>query len=126
MLPKVIIVDDDNAVRSSLRALFESHDFDVEDFGSGVPFLATFQDDDCSVLILDLQLPDLNGDEILSRLRQRMHVQVPVVIITAHAEPGLQQRLMDIGANAFMKKPFDAMALIEMTKTLHHGRAVIS
>ena len=122
MLPKVIIVDDDHSVRLSLRALFESHDICVQDFGSGQPFLDQFEDDNTTVLILDMHLPDLDGSQILHELRLNRSKGLPIVMITGRSEPGMDEDLLAKGANRFLKKPFDGDQLVEITKQLHLTR----
>ena len=122
MLPRVIIVDDDLAVRMSLRALFESHDIGVQEFSSGRPFLEEFEDDNSSVLILDMHLPDLDGRQILQELRLGRNLGLPIVMITGRAEPGMSEDLLSRGANRFLKKPFDGDQLVEIAKQLHISR----
>ncbi len=122
--PKVLIVDDDPAVRESLRALFEAHDFEASDFCSGLDFLNRFQENLDSVLILDINLPELDGFEILRRLRQESRSAVPVIMISGKAAPWTEARVSDAGADGFFSKPFDGLALVAAVKSLHEHRFV--
>jgi signal transduction histidine kinase/CheY-like chemotaxis protein len=68
-----------------------------------------------NLILLDLHLPDLSGEEILARLKADPTTrEIPVVILSAEAQPGLQRRLLDQGAAAFLVKPIDLRAFFEL------------
>ena len=115
VLQRVYIVDDDEAVRDSLRSLLESHAFDVEDFASGPAFLDRYSADLQGCLILDVNMPDIDGFEVMNRLGPPRG-EFPVLMMTARGDPAIETRARDAGAVAFIRKPFVARRLIELVR----------
>src|SRR5579864_9260327 len=97
----VCAVDDDEAVRDSLRALLESHDISVRDYASAMEFLSDLntQQSDPDCMILDLHMPGLSGIELLEVLRRR-RIPVPVIILTGRGDADLRVRAERLGAVA--------------------------
>ena len=102
----VYIVDDDDSVRQSARALLESYDLTVEDYGSARAFLEGFEKGRKGCLLLDLNMPEMSGLELLELLRGR-EIGIPVIIITAENGADVQERAKRAGAFAFFEKPVD-------------------
>jgi FixJ family two-component response regulator len=102
----VYIVDDDENVRDSARALLESYDLTVEDFGSARAFLDGFEVGRRGCVLLDVNMPDMSGLELLELLRVRQ-VGIPVIIVTALKDRDIQERARLAGAFAFFEKPVD-------------------
>jgi FixJ family two-component response regulator len=107
----IFIVDDDESIRDSARALLESYDLVVEDFASARAFLEGFAEGRKGCLLLDVNMPEMDGLELLELLRDRK-IEIPVIIVTAQNESGLQERAKRAGAFAFLEKPVDE-SLIE-------------
>jgi two-component system, LuxR family, response regulator FixJ len=107
----VYIVDDDDNVRDSARALLESYDLAVEDYGSARAFLERADLGRKGCLLLDVNMPDMDGLELLELLRDRQ-IDIPVIMVTGQPDPGVQERARRAGAFAFFAKPVDD-ALIE-------------
>ena len=106
----ICIVDDDEAVRDSLQALFEAEGFEAVAFGSARSFL----DDGpagAGCLVTDLRMPDMNGLELLGALAGRAEAP-PVIMITGHGDVPMAVRAMRLGAADFIEKPFDAQVLV--------------
>ena len=104
--PTVFIVDDDDAVRDSLRYLLESADMRVEDFPSAEAFLEVYSPYRVGCLLLDIRMPGMNGMELLERLAERKHF-LPIIIITGHGDVSLAVRSIKTGAFDFIEKPFN-------------------
>jgi FixJ family two-component response regulator len=102
----VYIVDDDDSVRDSARALLESYDHTVEDFASARDILATFDQLKDGCLLLDLNMPDMGGIELLELLRGRGDT-IPVIVVTAQNDTGVLERARRAGALAVLPKPVD-------------------
>jgi two-component system response regulator FixJ len=113
MNSKIFIIDDDRAVRESLRAVFDAYDFIVQAYSSGSDFLESAPLSENSVVILDLNLPGMDGMTVLRSLREERKSGLPVVVITGYATSKTHDQAIAAGANAFMLKPFDVSALIE-------------
>jgi len=108
----VAILDDDLSVRTALGRLLNASDMDAEAFATGVELFSSFArkgKPDC--LVLDLQMPGMNGLDVLNYLRE-MNLRVPTVIITAHDEPGACEACIRAGAALHLRKPLDANALL--------------
>jgi len=107
----VCVVDDDEAVRDSMRILLESHGLTVRDYASARAFLAEKAPDD-GCLLLDLHMPEMGGLELLEKLRAE-HVGIPTIIMTGRSDAGLRARAQRAGAVAFLDKPVDEDALLD-------------
>lgn len=108
----VFIVDDDPAVRSSLSWLLESVDLPVIECGSAQEFLGTYNPETPGCLVLDVRLPGMSGLELQSELAQR-DIQIPIVIVTGHAEVPMAVRAMKAGAVDFIEKPYSDQVLMD-------------
>ena len=102
----VYIVDDDESVRDSARALLESYDLVVEDFGSARAFLEVFETGSRGCVLLDVNMPEMSGLELLELLRRR-EIGIPVIIVSAQSDADVQERARRAGAFAFFEKPVD-------------------
>ena len=111
----VAIVDDDDSVREALACLFRSAGFRAEGFASAEAFLARGTTNAVCCLILDWRMPGVNGFELRRRLVERGD-RIPFVMLTAHADEELRARALALGALAFLPKPFDAEALLDIVK----------
>lgn len=103
-LRKIGIVDDDDAVRDSLRALLESHMLHVTDFSSGKALLDSGDLSDFDCFILDYQMPGMNGMEVVEALRSR-GVSGAAIILSALSVSASSERLRHAGVIAALMKP---------------------
>jgi two-component system, LuxR family, response regulator FixJ len=112
---EILIVDDDDDVRDSLRALLESAGFKVHDFNSAKMVLgaATLKHGGC--LIADIRMPDMDGLELQEELKRR-GIGIPVIVVTGHGDVPLAVRAMKAGALDFIEKPFEGDAILESVK----------
>jgi len=110
--PAVHIVDDDPAMRASLRALLEVEGYEVTAFADGPGFLAAAPHLAPGCVLLDIRMTPLDGLAVLAQL-QKMRDDLPVVMMTGHADVALAVRSMKAGAVNFLEKPFGAEALTE-------------
>ena len=108
----IYIVDDDEAVRDSLRALLESCDFQVQDFGSAMEFLARKNGTPGDCLLLDLHMPQVDGLTLLEKMRAA-GLRLPTIVITGRSDPVLKQRALQSGAFALFDKPVAEDALLK-------------
>jgi two-component system response regulator FixJ len=121
----VHVIDDDDAVRDSLAFLFESVDLPVRTYSSAGAFLAEAATFAGGCVITDVRMPEMNGIELLKRLRE-IGITLPVIVITGHADIALAVEAMKSGAVDFMEKPFDDEALLRAVRAalVRHGKAV--
>jgi FixJ family two-component response regulator len=109
---RVAVVDDDHSVRKALRRLLQSVNFDVDAYGSVRAFLNSLKTSPPDCLVLDLQMPEMNGLE-LQRYLAAEGIRLPIVIITGHDEPVMEAQCIAAGASTFLRKPLDAKEVLE-------------
>jgi FixJ family two-component response regulator len=112
----VFVVDDDERVREGLAELLASHDMHALVFGSASEYLAAGKPDLPACLILDIELPDINGLDFQRQLAAENHPP-PIVFITGHGTIPSSVRAIKHGAVDFLPKPFtdtDLMAAIRV------------
>jgi FixJ family two-component response regulator len=109
--PIVFVVDDDTSVRKSLERLIRSTSWEPQTFGSAEEFLARPRAHVPSCLILDVNLPDLNGLDLQERIAAD-RVDLPVIFITGQGDVPMSVKAMKAGAIEFLIKPFDEDALL--------------
>ncbi len=109
----VYIVDDDEAVRDSLRWLLEANGYQVVAFDSAEKFLENYNPNTISVLIADVRMPGMSGLELQETLVARK-ATIPVVFITGHGDVPMAVSTMKKGAVDFLEKPFNEADLREI------------
>lgn len=110
--PVVCIVDDDESVRKALSRLIESLGMRVEAFASPEDFLGRAVDEQIACLLLDIQLPGMDGFELRDRTVEA-GLDSPVIFITAHPDDRTRARAAKADAVAYLEKPFDDQALLD-------------
>ena len=113
--PRVHVVDDDEAMRDSLKWLLESRGLEVELYPSAEAFLRVFSVDLRGCLVLDVRMPGLNGLDLHQELQRRAST-LPVIFITGHGDVPMAVSALKSGAADFIEKPFndqDLLGLIE-------------
>jgi FixJ family two-component response regulator len=109
--PTVLVVDDDISVRESLQSLIRCAGWGVETFASAKEFLAHERSPAPTCLVLDMNLPDLNGLELQQRIAAD-GTGMPIIFITGHGDVPMTVRAMKAGAIEFLTKPFGDEALL--------------
>jgi FixJ family two-component response regulator len=118
------IVDDDESVRMAIRSLLRSLGFKVEMFGSAEDLLGSARLDDIACLVVDLRLPGMSGVDLQRELLAAKR-ELPMIFISAHADPVAKRQALTTGALAFLRKPFSEKALIDAIRSglAYSGRA---
>jgi len=106
----VYVVEDDEAVRDSLKWLLEASSYRVELFDSGEMFLAKFDPNTIAVLVLDVRMPGMSGLEVQEHLIARK-CDIPIIFISGHGDVSMAVSTLKKGAVDFIEKPFDQAAL---------------
>ena len=109
----IYIVDDDDAVRDSLRWLLEANGYRVKSFSGAEEFLQSYDPDQVGVLIADVRMPGMSGLELQEALIARQ-APIPIVFITGHGDVPMAVSTMKKGAVDFLEKPFNESDLREI------------
>lgn len=102
----IFIVDDDEAVRDSLRWLLEANGYRVRSFNGAEEFLEAYEPNQVGVLIADVRMPGMSGLELQEELIARQ-APLPIVFITGHGDVPMAVSTMKKGAIDFLEKPFN-------------------
>ncbi len=106
--PRILIVDDDPEDRLLVRTILEKHGFEAAEATDGDEALDMIAGDSFSLVVLDLEMPHVDGRDVLARLRSSTATSgLPVVVLTGSADPEDEYRLMESGADDYLKKPID-------------------
>jgi len=113
----VAIVDDDSAIRSALGRALRMENYDVELFEDGATALKSIQLRAPDAVVLDLQLPDIDGLEVCRRIR-RSGDTTPILMLTARNAVNDRVEGLDVGADDYLVKPFDLAELLARLRAL--------
>src|SRR6266550_869303 len=109
---QVYVVDDDVSVREAVESLIRSAGLSVKTFSSAQEILASLRKEAPSCLVLDIELPDINGFELQQELA-REDIQIPIIFLTGHGDIPMSVRAIKAGALEFLTKPFEDEYLLE-------------
>src|SRR5689334_611430 len=115
--PRLLLVDDEPANLRLLRALLAAGGYELTQAADGMSALNAFETDRPDLVLLDLRLPDIDGLEVLRRMRA-IDSHVPVVMVTAHSDREHRLRAVEAGADEFLEKPIDKPILLARVRTL--------
>ena len=119
----VAIVDDDAAIRTALGRALRMENYDVEMFENGLDALRAVQLRAPDAIVLDLQLPDIDGLEVCRRIR-RAGDATPILMLTARDAVNDRVEGLDVGADDYLVKPFDLAELLARLRALLRRRQV--
>jgi two-component system, OmpR family, KDP operon response regulator KdpE len=109
-MTKVLVIDDEAQIRRFLRAGFELHDYTVLEAENATLGLRSAMIEKPDLIILDLNLPDLEGSEVLERIRSWSNV--PIIVLSIQANEQEKVRLLKLGADDYVIKPFGISELL--------------
>jgi len=115
----ISVVDDDESIRRTTTLLIESFGFGAAAFESAENFLGSGHLNDTSCLIVDVQMPGMNGLQLQSQLAAA-GCGIPIIFITAHDDKESRRRAMQAGAIAFLGKPFSDEQLLQGIRSALH------
>ena len=125
VIPIVFVVDDDVSVRESLELMISSAGWRPEIFASAKEFLSRPRADAPSCLVLDVNLPDLNGLDLQVRVAGD-RIDMPIIFITGYGDVPMTVRAMKAGAVEFLTKPFSDDALLgAIRQAIERSRTVL-
>src|ERR1700757_3345352 len=113
---QIYVVDDDRSVLEAVGSLIRSAGLSVTTFASAREMLASLRKELPSCLVLDIQLPDINGFELQQQLA-RKDIQIPIIFLTGHGDIPMSVRAVKAGAMEFLTKPCDDDYLLEAVRS---------
>src|SRR5437016_4006589 len=126
MTARILVVDDAPPNVKLLEARLSAEYFEVLTAGSGPEALAICQDGACDIVVLDIMMPGMDGFEVCRRLKTNpTTAHLPVVIVTALDQPADRLRGLEAGADDFLTKPIDEVALVARLRSLARLKVVI-
>ena len=115
---RVLLVDDQAGILKILRIQLKMHGYDVVTASTGTEAVEMVREREPDVILLDILLPDINGFDVLARVKE--FSQVPIIAFTAN--PSMAQKAITMGAVDFISKPFDVDRLSEKIKLVLDGQ----
>jgi len=115
-VPQVLIVEDDNAIRSLIVSALKREPLDVHKAGDGLAALECVRANDYAVILLDLMMPRLNGYEFLESLDSVRGNAQPVIIVMTAFDSGALRKLPANRVHAVLHKPFDVELVVELVR----------
>lgn len=109
-MANILVIEDDMAVHSLIKETLELHDFSVFDAYSGTEGLLIFKQNQIDLILLDLMLPGMSGEELIRKIRSNS--TVPVIAVSAKVDQDTKLDLLTHGADDYITKPFDLKELL--------------
>ena len=120
----VLVVDDDMCIRKGLKIRLEGAGYKVSTAGNGTEGIMIFDENGADLMILDVQMPDIDGFEVCKSVKQKE--DVPVIFLTGSqnqmVRDFLPQMVDAVGGDYFMRKPFDARLLLKLIGGILNGQ----
>lgn len=118
----VHVIDDDEAVRSSLAFLLDVADLPARTYGSPLEFLDIAPKLESGCIVTDVRMPEMSGLDLVRRLKE-IGVKLPVIVITGHGDVPLAVEAMRAGVVDFIEKPFDQDVLLASIRSALDSQA---
>jgi FixJ family two-component response regulator len=112
MAARIAILDDDQSVRTAIGRLLKTSRLEADTFATSIELFNAMERRRPDCLVLDLQMPGMNGLDVL-RFLEQSGKQLPTIVITAHDEPQARENCLSAGAAAYLRKPLDADELLK-------------
>ncbi|AND43002.1 MAG: response regulator [Bacillota bacterium] len=109
-MTKILLVDDEDMILEVLKAYFEKEGWDILLASNGIDALKKAKADDIDIIILDLMLPDISGEEICRLIRKES--DVPIIMLTAKSDEEDLLNGINLGADDYVKKPFSPREVV--------------
>lgn len=118
-MPSVLVVEDNEDNFELIKFILETHGYQVRYAATGNEGIRQALTLPPDFILLDIQLPDINGEEVLRRIRkQEVGKTIPIIAVTSYAMSGDRERLLAAGCNGYIEKPIDPFIIIEQIKTV--------
>lgn len=116
MAENILVVDDEFKIRKVIRAYLEKEGYTVITAENGQEALNYFKDETINLIVLDLMLPEISGEEVCRRIRQNS--DIPIIMLTAKGQENERIEGLNIGADDYVVKPFSPRELVARIKAI--------
>jgi two-component system response regulator MprA len=117
--PLVLVADDDPAMRALMRTILEAQGLQVAEAADGITALDEAQRLRPALMLLDMDMPRLDGLGVLDTLRKRLLGRsLPVIVVTARDDPAIESRCIELGAEDYITKPIQPATLVARTRAV--------
>lgn len=111
--PTILVADDEPITRMALRLLLEKEQYKVYEAADGAQAVEVSVRQRPSLALVDLNMPQVDGFQVIERIRSSRDLQaMPIIVLTGTAGPDVERRVLEMGADDYMVKPFDATVLV--------------
>ena len=117
MSSTIIIVDEEEELRENLQDLLEFKGYDVVTYTSGEEILDHFESVKADLVLLDFQLPGLNGIDVLIQIKEKMP-SLPVALVTASSQPQTLEQASRYGVDRIVMKPYSCQEILQAVNEL--------
>ena len=122
MAKKILVVDDEPNIVTSLKFLMERAGFEVTVARDGAEALAALEGEPPDLMLLDVMMPEFDGYEVCGRIRQDSAWDgTKIVMLTARGRESEKERGLELGADAYVTKPFSTRELVQQVKEMLEG-----
>ena len=125
--PRVLVTDDEPITRMLVKLLLEREQFEVTEAANGQQAVEIAVREHPDLLLIDLNMPEMDGYEAIARLRRDFTLAtLPIVVLTAEDGPGIEQRVLQLGADDYILKPFDPAILLSRVNAVFRRITVMA
>lgn len=104
---KILVVDDDPINQCILAIILNRWNFITEFSGNGIKALEYLRQQTCDLILMDIEMPELNGFDATSRIRQELKLTTPIIAVSSNSAPADIQKAFDCGMDEYVGKPVD-------------------
>ncbi len=124
---RILVTDDDRMIRMLVRMLLEKDGFEVLEAENGVVGLEVARRERPDLMLVDLQMPDMNGFETIERVRRDPALaMMPVLVLTSETGSGVETQVLEMGADDYLVKPFEADVLVSRVRAAFRRAARVA
>ncbi|MFY7707053.1 MAG: sigma-54-dependent transcriptional regulator [Flavobacteriales bacterium] len=123
-MPKILIIDDEAAIRGALKEILEYESFEVDEAEDGLQGLKKLEKENYDLIFCDIKMPKMDGIEVLEKLKEK-EIEAPVIIITGHGSVETAVEALKKGAYDFIQKPLDLNRVLVTVRNASNQTALV-
>jgi CheY-like chemotaxis protein len=119
MRKRILIVDDDPSGLYMLSFLLRSHNYEIFEANNGLEGFEKANELKPDVILLDIQMPEMNGFEVCTKLKQEKRMkEIPIILFTSYAMPGHKKKAIESGADGYIEKPVNPDVFVSQVESI--------